>query len=181
MTGVKELLTFWGKSLILLPGTFLHELSHLIGAMLIGARIKSFSILPKITYDGSGRKFYELGSVEFISRIKALSFIAGLAPISLWVLLWFLLVQIGVLVPYESSFSINLWGLFYLENLWIWFVMFQLIIGGKPSRPDIEISVKGFFSFSGLLLALCLYMYLYHYDEVFGRLFDSLRALTQGL
>lgn len=176
MSTAKELLTFWGKSLILLPGTFLHELSHLIGAMLIGARIRSFSILPKITYDASGRKFYELGSVEFIPRIKALSFIAGLAPISLWALLWFLLVQIGVLIPYESSFSINPWGLFYVENLWIWFVMFQLIIGGKPSRPDIEISVKGFLSFSGLLFAVGVYMYIYHYDEVFGGFIDTLTS-----
>lgn len=176
MSSTKELLVFWGKSLLLLPGTFLHELSHLIGAMLIGAQIRSFSILPKIIYDRSGKKLYELGSVEFVPRIRALSFIAGLAPVSLWILLWYLLVVIEVVIPYESSFSLNVWKLFYFENLWIWLVMLQLIIGGKPSWPDIEVSIKGFFSFSGLLFAFGVYLYIYHYDEIFGFMTETLSS-----
>lgn len=62
-----------------LPGTVLHELSHLLAAALTGGRPVGFSIIPR--REGGGR--WRLGSVT-ISRPGTLSALpSGLAPLGL--------------------------------------------------------------------------------------------------
>lgn len=48
-------------ALILLPGVFLHELSHYVTARLLGVRTGSFSVFPRRKADGS----IQLGYVEY--------------------------------------------------------------------------------------------------------------------
>ncbi len=48
-------------ALILLPGVFLHELSHYVSARLLGVRTGSFSVFPRRKADGS----IQLGYVEY--------------------------------------------------------------------------------------------------------------------
>lgn len=126
-----------------------------------------FSLVPELKRNLSGQVTgEEYGSIQFIPRFKALNFIVGLAPISLWALLWYLMVIQGIVVPSESYFSINLGKLFSFENWWVWMAAFQLIPSGMPSVVDIRGSIKGFYSLSGLLIIAAIAAYISFSDEV---------------
>lgn len=60
LTGSQELAN-WLYALILLPGVFLHELSHWLTARLLGVKTGGFSIRPRQMQDGA----LQLGYVEY--------------------------------------------------------------------------------------------------------------------
>jgi len=66
----------WLYSLIMLPGTVLHELSHWIVAELVQVRTGKIQILPDEQLDKDGR----LGSVETAKAGPFRSFLIGVAP-----------------------------------------------------------------------------------------------------
>jgi len=156
---------FWLKSIFLLPGTFLHELMHLVFAMLLGAKVHSFSIFPKLRQSG-GERYIELGSVGFSSRIRVLDFLIAFAPLFLWFMLWVILMRFNIVIGTFPHFSLNSSALFSFEHWWVWLVAFQLIVGGIPSSVDVKLAIKGFFSFSGLVVALGVYLYFFQYHLI---------------
>jgi hypothetical protein len=151
---IKDHLKLWAKALFFYSGTFLHETTHYIASILTLSRVTNFSLKPSVEYDKkTGRKIGEqFGEVRFIPRVKALSFIIGLAPLSLWVLLWWILKETEFVIAYESSFQINYERVFDLEYAWVWFAMIQLIRSGFPSSADIRLSYMGLFSLSGIFM-----------------------------
>lgn len=87
-----SLIIFW--SLIFLPGTVIHELSHFLFAILTGARTGKIEILPKILeagfekeVEGSG---VALGSVQTQRLNLIQGTLVGLAPffVGLSILVW---------------------------------------------------------------------------------------------
>ncbi len=147
------------KAFLLLPATFLHELMHLLGALITGSKIKSFNILPKIEKDQQGYYHFIYGKVQFYPRILGLSFIAGLAPMVLWVILFLFLIKMGIIIIYSNGFGIVTEDLFTKEYIWIWIISLELFFGGFPSITDIAVSLRGLLSISGFILILGSYSY----------------------
>ena len=84
---------FW-MILVRLPGTFLHELAHLVVAFITGGKPVGFSIIPRrtvgVTADGSTRRVWVLGSVTITNPSVLAAFPSGFAPILLLPFAWFL-------------------------------------------------------------------------------------------
>ncbi len=81
-------IAFFFYALLLLPGIVLHEASHLFAARLLGVRTRSFSILPKLRYDGTIRFGYV--ETERVGPIR--SALIGAAPLVSGILVLALLV-----------------------------------------------------------------------------------------
>ncbi len=81
-------IAFFFYALLLLPGIVLHEASHLLAARLLGVRTRSFSILPKLRYDGTIRFGYV--ETERVGPIR--SALIGAAPLVSGILVLALLV-----------------------------------------------------------------------------------------
>lgn len=94
----------WFYSLIFLPGTILHELSHWIVAELLGVRTGEITILPTFDDATSGSR-ERLGSVQTASTGPLRSFIIGAAPfftgLTTLYLLGYFLMQ-GTAYPWQS-------------------------------------------------------------------------------
>lgn len=145
----------------------MHELTHAIAAIMTGGRVVGFSLIPKMIRDKKGRiTANEFGSILYISRFSVFDFIVGLAPLSLWVLLWFILVHFEIIFPYENSFSVDFKRLFDPSLIWIWFISIQLLWSGVPSSVDIKQSIRGFFSLSGLFCMTLLVIYFQYSDQI---------------
>ena len=80
--------------LVRLPGTFLHELSHLVVAIVTGGRPAGFSVIPRrtvgVTAAGGQRPVWVLGSVTITNPSIIAAFPTGMAPLLLIPLAWFL-------------------------------------------------------------------------------------------
>ena len=80
--------------LIRLPGTLLHELTHLVVAFLTGGRPAGFTIIPRrtvgVTADGSRRQVWVLGSVTIANPSLLAAFPSGVAPLLLVPSAWLL-------------------------------------------------------------------------------------------
>lgn len=169
------ILKFWTKSILFLPGTFAHELMHFIVAILTGSKITSFSLTPKLTLLENGRYNAEFGSVGFIPRIQAFNFLIGMAPLLLWGVILLVLYKTNILQHYGEGATIDLERLFSFSSIWIWLMIIQLGWGGVPSVVDLKTSVRGFFSFSGLVLigVVAAGIYLYDFTPAIDALFPK--------
>lgn len=76
-----------------LPGTFLHEVAHLLTGTLLFLKVTRFTIIPVVerTPAGFGVK---LGSVTYIQRDPLRGFLVGIAPIFFGVLFFYFLPQL---------------------------------------------------------------------------------------
>lgn len=66
--------------LLYLPGTFLHEVAHLLTALLLFLPVTRFSIIPHVTHVGHGYAV-KMGSVSYIPKDPIRGFLVGIAPI----------------------------------------------------------------------------------------------------
>jgi len=155
------------KSILLLPATFAHETMHLLFALLTFSQITHFTIIPKIVTKGNGAR-YEFGSVGFIPKLNVLNFIVGMAPLMLWWIAAWILVKYQIVVPAENRIVFSVTPLYF--HPWLTLVIFWLLWGGIPSSQDIRISIKGFFSPSGIIVigVMITLVYLYHKAIVHG-------------
>ncbi len=115
-------------ALVFLPGVFLHELSHLVVARLVGVRTGRFSLLPRPIANGH----LQLGFVETSRTDWVRASLIGAAP----------LIAGGLFVAYAANYRMDLpllwdvlrkgqfdlfWmGIIALPNLqdfWIWFYL----------------------------------------------------------
>lgn len=116
--------------LLSLPSTVMHELCHLMMALLSYGRPSSFSIIPKKENDR-----YVLGSVEFIPTWYN-AFIISMAPLILWWIALYLFFTNHVLI---------------VSPLFYW-----LLVGGLPSKQDVKVGFMHGFGFI-LLLSTIIY------------------------
>lgn len=117
-----------------LPGTVLHELSHLVVAGITGGKPTGFSIIPR----RAGSRRWVLGSVT-ISRPGPISALpSGLAPLLLNVAAYFIYRQWRNWFPADLSHTLLMYATLYL-----------FCYASIPSRQDLNVAVS---SPSGLFL-----------------------------
>jgi hypothetical protein len=142
------------KIIFLFPGTFFHELAHYLAAIVFG-RPAGFSVIPKI----SGGNLI-LGNVRAGTRFKVFSSFIAVAPLTWWLVLYLLLAHFKVvrttvhrpLVHFTVSFSRL--GSFSLMHIFLSWLAIELLWAGRLSAQDVKTFFAGFFSLSGLFLAL---------------------------
>jgi len=141
------------KSVLFLFGTYLHEFSHFIAALLLG-KPEGFSILPRIDGDS-----FIFGEVRARVRYKVLGVFISTAPLIWWVILFFMLKltlpasqgpdiieALNIAISLEKLKSLSLSDVF---PLWL---AFQLLWAGRLSLQDIKTCFRGIGSPSGLFL-----------------------------
>lgn len=132
-------------ALILLPGVFLHELSHWLTATLLGVRTGTFSIIPRIQDDGS----VQLGYVEFYkgrtlgpireSMIGGAPLLVGTAVILLIGYRIFSVTDLAGAIQsgHIETLSVALGDLFQTNDILLWlYLLFAISNGMLPSRSD---------------------------------------------
>jgi len=129
-------------SIIVLPGTILHELSHLIMSFITNGQPTNINIFPrkKIVED---KTYYLLGSVDSSNVTWYNAWLIGLAPLFLF------------FIAYQTYLSDYDW---YFKAL----VITLLIESGMPSTTDITVAIK--YSYA-ILLSLLLSVFFY-YNEI---------------
>lgn len=120
-------------SLINMPGTVLHEMSHFIVGLLLGAQPTRFNLFPKKNGDS-----YVMGSVSFRNIRFYNAFPAAMAPLLL------LLLAYAVNVYFMRLPAVNLWQ-------YLLFILLETIIieNAVPSPTDFRVA---FSSLLGVLL-----------------------------
>ena len=132
-------------ALILLPGVFLHELSHWLTATLLGVRTGSFSIIPRMKDDGT----VQLGYVEYFkgrtlgplreSIIGGAPLLVGTAVIVLIGYHIFGVTDLAAAIQsgHIDTLSVALGELFQTNNILLWlYLLFAVSNGMLPSRSD---------------------------------------------
>lgn len=132
-------------AIILLPGVFLHELSHWIAATLLGVRTGAFSLIPRMQPDGT----VQLGYVEYYkgrtlgpireSIIGGAPLLAGTAVI---LLIGFRVFGVTDLAAAIQSGQVErlvtaLGQVFGINDFLIWlYLLFAISNGMMPSKSD---------------------------------------------
>jgi hypothetical protein len=132
----------WAFSLIFFPGIFLHELSHLVVAKLLGVRTGNFSLLPQPLPDGR----LQLGYVEAAESDIFRDSLVGAAPlISGTLFVAFAAIDRLHLVVMWDTMRMGQWSLFILglqsltniSDFWLWFYLtFVVSSTMMPSDSD---------------------------------------------
>ncbi|MCA9901409.1 MAG: hypothetical protein H6654_13155 [Ardenticatenaceae bacterium] len=132
-------------AIVLLPGVFLHELSHWLAATFLGVRTGSFSIIPKMQPDGT----VQLGYVEYYkgstlgpireSIIGGAPLIMGTAVI---LLIGFRVFSVTQLTAAFQSGELDalitaLEQVYQTPDFLLWlYLLFAIANGMMPSRSD---------------------------------------------
>ena len=120
----KRVNNFYLISLLTLPGTFMHELMHLLASFVTFGKPTSFSIIPKKHNGG-----ITLGSVSSANVKWYNAIIISLAPLALYFIAYYLmkiLPSIGNEVYYYAT-------LYFIANL---------LFAGTPSPTDWRLAFK---------------------------------------
>ncbi|MCA9947133.1 MAG: hypothetical protein KC449_26825 [Anaerolineales bacterium] len=132
-------------AIVLLPGVFLHELSHWLAATLLGVRTGTFSIIPKMQADGT----VQLGYVEYFkgstlgpireSIIGGAPLISGTAVILLIGFRVFGVTELAAAIQIGQieSLATALGQVFQTPDFLLWlYLLFAIANGMMPSRSD---------------------------------------------
>jgi hypothetical protein len=132
-------------AIILLPGVFLHELSHWLAATFLGVRTGGFSIIPKMQADGT----VQLGYVEYFkgrtlgpireSLIGGAPLIVGTAVILLIGFRVFSVTELAAAIHSGQieTLSTALSQLYQTPDFLLWlYLLFAIANGMMPSRSD---------------------------------------------
>ena len=132
-------------AIILLPGVFLHEVSHWLTATLLGVRTGTFSVIPKMQSDGT----VQLGYVEYYkgrtlgpireSMIGGAPLIAGTAVILLIGFHVFSVTELAAAIQSGEieALSVALGQVFQTADLVLWLSrLFAVATGMMSSRSD---------------------------------------------
>lgn len=178
---LKERLKFLIGSLIKLPGTFLHEMMHLIGVILSiiidsifnlfrsiflfpqkrVTQLISFSIIPDF-------KTGVLGSVSYSNASKLQSIIINIFPIFLWALIPVVFFLFGYLEFADNRLGVIFkYSQFSLQDILVIYITMQLLQGGVLSRADLRNIFDGIFSFEFLLYFSIFIAVVFFKEEVF--------------
>jgi hypothetical protein len=135
-------ITIIAFSLIFLPGVFLHELSHLVMAKLLGIRTGRFSLIPEPLPNGQLRMGYvEAARVDMLrdSLVGVAPFISGILFVA------FAAVERLHLVVMWDTLRNGQWSLFFMglsalptiPDFWLWiYLTFAVSSTMMPSDSD---------------------------------------------
>lgn len=112
--------------IFVLPGTFMHELAHLIIAFFTNGKPYSFSLIPKKQKDG-----YTLGSVEVSNITFYNAIFIAFAPL--------LNIYLAYLVYLNFNFTNDLIN---KENYIYAYFIFNLLNSSIPSEADFKVTLK---------------------------------------
>lgn len=98
----------WFSSLVYLPGTFVHELSHLIMAIVTLHDVVAFSLLPHTKQNGDKLEIH-MGSVTYYHKDPLRGFLVGVAPFIMGILLLYVLFLVRPVVV-DQWWSYVVWG-----------------------------------------------------------------------
>ena len=126
----------------LLPGVIIHELSHVLMALLLGARVRGFSLRPRRTKGGT-----QLGMVSIEETDLVRASLIGLAPLLTGsaLILWigYQVFNIGVAedVLLAGDWGAGLTGmldqLLHTQDFWLWaYLVFSVSNTMLPSESD---------------------------------------------
>ncbi|MFN3705496.1 MAG: site-2 protease family protein [Thermoflexales bacterium] len=131
-------------AVVLLPGVFLHELSHWLMARLLGVRVRRFSVMPKPQRNGALR----LGYVEVMRTDLLRTALIGIAPLAFGVaalsaigLRVFNLRAIAEALSKADLISAagTLLALPQAPDAWLWaYVVFAVANSMMPSESDVQ-------------------------------------------
>lgn len=111
-----------------LPGTVLHELAHLLVAIVTGGRPVGFSVIP---HREPGRDLWRLGSVT-ISRPNAISALpSALAPLALNLVAYQLYRNWGAWFPADLQHTLLMYAAIYLFSY-----------SSIPSGQDLKVALS---------------------------------------
>ncbi len=135
-------ITMLAFSLIFLPGVFLHELSHLVSAKLLGVRTGKFSLIPTVLPNGR----LQLGYVEAAHTDIARDSLVGLAPLISGILFvsYAAIERLRLVILWDTLrngqwelFSMGLRILPTIPDFWLWFYLtFAVSSTMMPSESD---------------------------------------------
>lgn len=143
-----------GVSLFLLPGTFIHEVAHLVFAEFMQVRTDGLSVVPEIKED----KNIKLGGVKIEQTDPLRRTIIGLAPV------FFGLILIWVASGYVLSLNESSWPILVAYG----YLLLQIGLTMFSSPKDLEGSLIGFMLF-GLLTVFFKYLSEIIYFEPLSR------------
>ena len=114
-------------SMAILPGTVLHEASHLLAGLVFFGGPKDFSVWPKVK-----EGYYYHGSIRFVNTHWWNRPFLGLAPLSLLALVW-------VIFRYQPEIAATRtsalwWPLVYLTAV--------LLFSSVPSTADLRVAAE---------------------------------------
>jgi hypothetical protein len=125
-------------------GTFLHELTHFVFALMLNGKPDSFSLFPK--RDGN---YWTLGSVEISNATWYNKMPIGLAPLSLFIFAYYLNHLYVYYVPSRDTFT----------DLGFIFMLVILVENAIPSRQDLRVAFSNIFG-CAFYLVLMVIIYL---------------------
>lgn len=130
---------FFIFTIVTLPATIFHELTHFIISLLTGGMPRGFSIIPKKNGDGS----YTMGSVTSYNVTWWNGFLIGLAPLLLIPLSYFYFKYYIIEITDYKILSIHL------------FILASMLEGSIPSSVDLKLSLqKSYIVLWGVLIIL---------------------------
>lgn len=129
-------------SVLILPGVFVHEVSHLLMALILRVPVRKISFLPKVTKDGRIR----MGFVQTLKSDVVRDSLIGLAPfiVGLSLVAFIGTRKLGLSNPLEAGIDINLNEFFVLlsnlpkmNDFGLWFyIAFAISTSMIPSEAD---------------------------------------------
>ena len=130
--------SLWGLAVLVLPGTFAHELAHFIVGLMLGAKPSGFSLQPQ-----RRAKAWRLGAVTF-RRVGVLNgaFIA-LAPLALLPLGWLCLMHLSV-----PAWAAAHWTAWFVAG----YLNATLFYACLPSRTDIKLGGRSLVVYAAMLI-----------------------------
>lgn len=123
----KALIVLW--SIVFLPGTVIHELSHFLFAILVGARTGKIEVFPEFLEDDDGEGGVALGYVQTQKLNPVQGVLVGLAPfiVGVALLVWIsTAIQSSYLTASVSSLVLQGYLFFTISNSFF------------PSRSDLN-------------------------------------------
>ncbi len=148
------------KFIFFLPGTFLHELTHFIAALVLG-KAEGFSVWPRVEGDS-----FVFGSVKSRTRLKVLSSFIAVAPVLWWAILYIILRRshfiagAGPTVTYVKAIVEKLKSFTYADAFSLWLLV-QIIWAGRLSLQDMRNFFSGLLSVSGFALLAIVAAFIY--------------------
>jgi hypothetical protein len=143
ITGHQETATQF-YSFVLLPGVALHELSHAAMAVILGVRVRKFSLRPARQRGGTVR----LGYVEVLRSDALRTSLIGAAPLFAGVIaliaIGLVVFNLGAMTAALSSedagnFAEQLLSILRAPDVWIWvYVVFAVANSMMPSSSDTQ-------------------------------------------
>lgn len=119
-----------------LIGTILHELLHAVAAVVTGARVHNFSVVPRRE---SGR--FVLGQCSLSGVRWWNAFVIGLAPLLIYPFVY------GI-AAWRTSVTHSV----ELLDLLIWIALAPCLLSGLPSTEDLKIAARSWPVFLGIII-----------------------------